>query len=991
MIIREGTKNMAKGKRFFLLVLLCGCVLFTAWTLFGQDSAGGKAADFDWFKTVPWFLALGAIAFGVYQYMKRIKDAKAIEAAKLQAQREDKEVNRLNILLETKEQVKADLEAKDEVAQKKQVQEALTYEEKYRRGLTEALGNIQLLGSPDINDNAVKLEDTFVSLRISEEWRCEDRFHSASEECRQVVTPGEVMRRAFSKYRLLLVIGDPGSGKTTLLKYFTLRCMENSAAELGFKESVLPLFFPLRELVVNDNFQPAEPFHVSLEKWAERHGMTIPADQFKSWLETPPNEKNSPKILLLLDGLDEIAGRKGRENVCKWISSIHAGLTGACIVLTSRETGYRKVDGIELGVPHLRADILDFSPQQQEEFLGKWFRATALSGLPAKDETEADWRAKQTAWAEQRAQRIIDFLNKEDNKTLRELASVPLLLQIMAVIWKDKQHLPKTRPALYDAALNYLLEYRDTQRDITPLLSADESRRVLAPTALWMQQKEKDEVHGKELCTFIQPVLDTLQGSHKAEAVCLNWRNRVGVLADYDTEHFIFRHKSFREFLAGLQLVKDAFQPGCMEALVANFENEWWVETFRFFISKSDDKIFDSFIRVFFNSPVSEKLEKKRQLFLAELVREAPQRRIDALWELVNDDTLTFWRRRYVLDCLKIIKTPAALDAIDKADKSGWDNGNIKYAEDILGEFTVKIEMPVEREKAVFTIEHGESSFRNTFEYNAEYIKIPGGTYSYSVTEDMETVSDMYFSRHLVTNKRYRRFIAYLGGKEPELSEMLPPGTFKGRLWKFAETVDGFREYLEKESGDWQEKLQSALDDDKKFRGGDQPVVGISWYAARAYCVWLSCLEAVRRGESLAHMAESGSMYELPTETEWEWAAYSNPDGTMRKYPWPAEKGEASASLANFNKNVGATTPVSSYPEGATPLGLMDMAGNAWEWMVNYYADNKRVLALRGGSYSRDASFLFCGARDLNDPPDLRDYYVGFRVVLPGHFLVIRH
>jgi len=61
------------------------------------------------------------------------------------------------------------------------------------------------------------------------------------------------------------------------------------------------------------------------------------------------------------------------------------------------------------------------------------------------------------------------------------------------------------------------------------------------------------------------------------------------------------------------------------------------------------------------------------------------------------------------------------------------------------------------------------------------------------------------------------------------------------------------------------------------------------------------------------------------------------PNGTIRKYPWPKDKGEPNQNLANYGKNVGATTPVDRYPEGATPLGLMDMAGNVWEWMDSYY------------------------------------------------------
>ncbi len=70
-----------------------------------------------------------------------------------------------------------------------------------------------------------------------------------------------------------------------------------------------------------------------------------------------------------------------------------------------------------------------------------------------------------------------------------------------------------------------------------------------------------------------------------------------------------------------------------------------------------------------------------------------------------------------------------------------------------------------------------------------------------------------------------------------------------------------------------------------------------------------------------------------------------------RKYPWPTEKGEPNSTLLNYNNNVGATTRVGSYPEGATPEGLYDMAGNVWEWTGSWWDDTTRSdRVLRGGA-----------------------------------------
>jgi formylglycine-generating enzyme required for sulfatase activity len=122
------------------------------------------------------------------------------------------------------------------------------------------------------------------------------------------------------------------------------------------------------------------------------------------------------------------------------------------------------------------------------------------------------------------------------------------------------------------------------------------------------------------------------------------------------------------------------------------------------------------------------------------------------------------------------------------------------------------------------------------------------------------------------------------------------------------------------------------------------------------------------------------SLYRLPTE--WEWAAAGRePDGSLRKYLWPKNKGEPGPEMANYDKNVGTTTPVGRYPEGATPEGLMDMAGNAWEWMESLH-EKFGAPALRGGSWSLHGGDLCCSAR-LYNLPDNWYYGIGFRVVRP--------
>jgi len=284
-----------------------------------------------------------------------------------------------------------------------------------------------------------------------------------------------------------------------------------------------------------------------------------------------------------------------------------------------------------------------------------------------------------------------------------------------------------------------------------------------------------------------------------------------------------------------------------------------------------------------------------------------------------------------------------------------------------------QIEVKLKSEAATPTklVKNQPASFRNPFELDAEYILIPGGRYKYHGKTETE-VPNIYFAKYPVTNKRYRRFISYLEGKEDDLSEILALKMFRERMFEFAATINGFPKYLGTTSVAWADRLRSNYDDEKRFRSDDQSAVGVSWFTAQTYCRWLSLLDAASKGTPFD---ESGNKYRLPTELEWEWAAL----GGKRKYPWGDK--EPNDKLANYNKNIGATTAVGQYPEGATPEGLMDMAGNVWEWMENRYEGyESKARSLRGGSWYRAEYEMHCSWGIGNNPNSL-DAFSGFRVV----------
>jgi len=150
---------------------------------------------------------------------------------------------------------------------------------------------------------------------------------------------------------------------------------------------------------------------------------------------------------------------------------------------------------------------------------------------------------------------------------------------------------------------------------------------------------------------------------------------------------------------------------------------------------------------------------------------------------------------------------------------------------------------------------------------------------------------------------------------------------------------------------------------------GGHPVAYVSWNDAVAYCKWLS--------------EKTGQAYRLPAEAEWEKAARGE-DG--RLWPWGDEWDEK--RLNSSEGGAGDTTPVGQYsPDGDSPYGVVDMAGNVWEWthsLLEAYpydpTDGREDLEAEGYRVLRGGSFR-CASRDGCHPVyGLR--YLGFRVVV---------
>jgi formylglycine-generating enzyme required for sulfatase activity len=165
----------------------------------------------------------------------------------------------------------------------------------------------------------------------------------------------------------------------------------------------------------------------------------------------------------------------------------------------------------------------------------------------------------------------------------------------------------------------------------------------------------------------------------------------------------------------------------------------------------------------------------------------------------------------------------------------------------------------------------------------------------------------------------------------------------------------------------------------------EHPVVGVTWYEANAYCNWL-LQHWNELDESRANPYLRPRLVRLPLETEWIVAAGGNiPD---RRKPWDLS-GKVTTDedelvhRANLSEsNIGHTTPVNTYPLGASTYGVMDMIGNIWEWQAHYHNMEAGLLSLKGGSWNvHDEGFNEVKSFSYYEPHD-RDNRTGFRLVV---------
>jgi formylglycine-generating enzyme required for sulfatase activity len=205
----------------------------------------------------------------------------------------------------------------------------------------------------------------------------------------------------------------------------------------------------------------------------------------------------------------------------------------------------------------------------------------------------------------------------------------------------------------------------------------------------------------------------------------------------------------------------------------------------------------------------------------------------------------------------------------------------------------------------------------------------------------MSLPDDFHIGRYLVTNAEYARFIE--------------AGGYHERRWW---TEEGWK-YKEERT-----RTQPYHWENKRFNQPNQPVYGVWWYEAMAYCAWLT-----DQGHTQGWLPHN-EIIRLPTSLEWERAARHT---DKRRYPWGNE--QITVEHANGEETgIGTASPVGCFPRGAAVCGAQDMLGNIREWTATPYQQDRQMepqtdfapgdrVVITRSSFSTELEQMFCGSR----------------------------
>jgi formylglycine-generating enzyme required for sulfatase activity len=806
---------------------------------------------------------------------------------------------------------------------------------------------------------------------------------------------GVGLRELFeSTNQSLLILGDPGSGKSTSLASFALGAARSWTKKEG---SLLPIWVNLGAVVTGSGSKIDSELLLlagvpEIEIAAARSGSQS-ANELSRFVRKMIVEGIA---LLLLDGLDEVKEHM-LGDVRRAISNVVGLRNGTRIVATCRKFDYSQ-SAPNRKIPIERElELLPYNGEEQSLYIERWYAAAVRVG-----------RFSPAQANELSAALIVELRTKE----LSKLGESPLLLALLTLIHSEEAKLPDTRAVLCDRAITYMLadsakwrvrEAGSSTIATPPVLSLAIElayRSHLAEEAAGGTSSGVTSELVSELASQICEVMaqaDTFKGAPSPQDLSRRFLKSHGLLLDIGSGRYQFAHRYFQEFLAGQYYAAGAHH----DEAISRGASTHWREPFRLMASLAGHEggnlfyiltLIDSLLSVEGESSVAsiqlgaEMLTEigRRRLALRQfgsvLSEDIASHGHQGLWARarflvathVENQNLTLSERERSAVSLGLLGDPRIVDK----------NGSLRL-------WTNLIHVPA----GMATI--GSSRL------NPDVLSKSGG---FPGDERCMEFGSLKIGRYLVTNAE---FCAFVEGDGYENSSYWKGEFARGWMSGDPAILRTIREHWlstvyehhAKEIRDGEIDLKALEEEassrtaprqapyysfDRRFNQPNQPVVGVNWWEAAAFCEW-----ATQRGHQLGTLALDHVIL-LPTEFEWEYV--SRPVVDDRIFPWGDEWAEEKAHVSTNALNMRQPAPVGIYLE-SWPGAPCDLAGNVWEWTASLFlpyaaefdperlsADSLEERVVRGSSWYNSSIVAACSARAVDRSYNLF-YDVGFRVV----------
>jgi formylglycine-generating enzyme required for sulfatase activity len=810
----------------------------------------------------------------------------------------------------------------------------------------------------------LKLADTFVPLTVTV-----DAVRTGVAQGHPNAIPqlqlDEAIRRAESRPGGagtvgLVILGEPGSGKSTLLRNLFGRVATTGSSALGFPRDLIPVIVRCDEIPHECSRGGGGGLAAVVEHVATMLNHRGAGEASIAFEPRRP-------FLFLLDALDEVRDPDQRAQLCAWLSDqlSHDRWHDSRFVITCRQAAWRRAHALDNRF--LQVTVQGLSDESIRTYVENYF--VALDEVFSLDASEQ----RRTA-ARERAHALLEQVagpGRMSTDPLRRITPNPLLLaQLCLVCREDPSSVPRNRNELHDRCLGALVNTTPSER-AGPTLPAT-IIATLQPLAWEMQ------VLGAEHVWSLDQIVEVLthvplqrNGVEIAPQAIVERLLACGVL-DGDERDHRFAHLSFQEYLAARFACEGA------GGLRAGHEPLVYA-----LAVMADDARWDQVILM----AVGGGLLAPLVVALAELG--TIERHKDLLAECVpmavplDEDAF-----QAVFDRLSLgeLGGPRTADLLWSALGTHRPKALEAPPSDLVPPTAVPVAAPTLSDASVRPMRASPVSAQNgprvvrgrsfaTPVIATALLWVDGGEFWMGSSAEQGHPA---FDLEAAADERDARRVAV------------------SPFWiaEFPVTNRDYARYLDAQSSSTP-PMEPAFWRDSRFNADEQPVVGVSFDAARSFCDWLS-----------AAFPFADGVFRLPTEAEWEFAARGaelGPERMVARYPW----GHAmpTTAEADFGQDLGTGKPA---PVGTHPLGrsksshAQDLAGGVWEWCLDRWREGYDTMAglrdpcqggqpessrvIRGGSWDSGSWRLRSSYRHGLRPTSCHSN-IGFRVVAGGQRL----